>query len=269
MKKNTEISERIEMLLTHLGINRNLFAKTLGYDRSQTVYDIINGKAKPSYDFFDRFLNSEYSDIINLEWLISEKGDMLKSKNQIEKIYDNIKPISQVCEPQVAYGKKSEDYTSSKQPILYNFQSDYFNINKQVIPLYELEASAGLNLLFGNQSNQVPVDYISIPNAPKCDGALFVRGDSMYPIMKSGDIICYKHISDLQNNLRFGEIYLLYINDGDDEYLTVKYVQTSERGDEYVKLVSQNKYHAPKDEHLSHILGAAIVKLSIRYNTIS
>ena len=87
--------------------------------------------------------------------------------------------------------------------------------------------------------------------------------------MKSGDIICYKHISDLQNNLRFGEIYLLYINDGDDEYLTVKYVQTSERGDEYVKLVSQNKYHAPKDEHLSHILGAAIVKLSIRYNTLS
>lgn len=193
---------------------------------------------------------------LNLEWLLTGDGVMFKSQNSL----DNQSSLEKVDDEQDTLGK---------QPVIYNFQSDYFNINKQIIPLYEIEASAGLNLLFGNQSNQVPVDYISVPNAPKCDGAMFVRGDSMYPIMKSGDIICYKHISDLQNNLRFGEIYLLYINDGDDEYLTVKYLQVSERGSDYIKLVSQNKYHAPKDEHLSHILGAAIVKLSIRYNTIS
>lgn len=247
--------------------NKRAFANAVGI--SPTVVENIVGKRQgnPSFEVIQKIISSNAN--INTEWLIMGYGEMFKTEKTTVKTYDNVKPISQACESQVAYGKKGEDDTSSKQPILYNFQSDYFNVNKQVIPLYELEASAGLNLLFGNQSNQVPVDYISVPNAPKCDGAMFVRGDSMYPIMKSGDIICYKHISDLQNNLRFGEIYLLYINDGDDEYLTVKYVQTSERGDEYVKLVSQNKYHAPKDEHLSHILGAAIVKLSIRYNTIS
>jgi hypothetical protein len=63
-------------------------------------------------------------------------------------------------------------------------------------------------------------------------------------------------------------MYLLYINNGDDEYLTVKYVQKSEKGDEYWKLVSQNPHHEPKDEPVKNIWGIAIVKISIRHNTI-
>ncbi|WP_199327761.1 helix-turn-helix transcriptional regulator [Dysgonomonas sp. HGC4] len=191
---------------------------------------------------------------VSIEWLITGKGDMLKNEpkeyTQKEEIINTL----------------AESESNIKK---YNFKSDYFNINNQLIPLYEIEAVAGLNTLFSNQIDQSPIDYISVPNAPKCDGALFVRGDSMYPIMKSGDIVCYKQIKDTQNNIRFGEIYLLYIDDGDDEYLTIKYVQLSDRGKDYVKLVSQNQYHAPKDEHISHIKGLAIIKLSIRYNTIS
>jgi len=81
MGKNTEISERIKKLIEFWGINRNSFAKSLGYERSQAVYDIMNGKAKPSFDFFDRLLNSEYSDKVNIDWLISGKGEMIKKKS--------------------------------------------------------------------------------------------------------------------------------------------------------------------------------------------
>ncbi|MFV0311161.1 MAG: helix-turn-helix transcriptional regulator [Dysgonomonas sp.] len=115
---------------------------------------------------------------------------------------------------------------------------------------------------------QVPIDFISVPNAPKCDGALYIRGDSMYPILKAGDIACYKVIQD-KNNVRFGEIYILDIDDGDDQYLTVKYIQKSDISDEYFKLVSQNISHNPKEEKRSNIRMMAIVKLWIRYNTIS
>lgn len=241
--------ERLYKYLDHKVIKPTVFEKEIGFSSGY-----LSNQKKRNADLGESVLNkiNDYCHDLNIGWLLTGNGSMLKN----QKEQDCSQP-------------DDEQETLERQPAIYNFQSDYFNINKQVIPLYEFEASAGLNLLFGNQTNQMPVDYISVPNAPKCDGAMFVRGDSMYPIMKSGDIICYKQITDLQNNLRFGEIYLLYINDGDDEYLTVKYVQVSERGSDYIKLVSQNKYHAPKDEHLSHILGAAIIKLSIRYNTIS
>jgi phage repressor protein C with HTH and peptisase S24 domain len=137
-----------------------------------------------------------------------------------------------------------------------------------LIPLYELEASAGLNTLFAHQNTQIPLDYISVPNAPKCDGALYIRGDSMYPVLKAGDIVCFKIIKEFQD-VRPGEMYVLDIEDNSDRYLTVKYIQRSDISDEYFKLVSQNTNHQSKEEHKSHIKALAIVKVSIRYNTIS
>jgi transcriptional regulator with XRE-family HTH domain len=80
MVKSTEISERINELVNFLGISKNDFAKTLGYKRSQAIYDMAKGKAKPSFDFFEKLLNSEYSEKINLEYLISGKGEIAKTK---------------------------------------------------------------------------------------------------------------------------------------------------------------------------------------------
>jgi predicted transcriptional regulator len=82
MKDNTNISERILSLLDYLNITRNVFAKKLGYTRSQVIYDIINGKSKPSFDFFDKLFHSEYSELIDSIWLITGKGNML-NKNKI------------------------------------------------------------------------------------------------------------------------------------------------------------------------------------------
>ncbi|NDV97409.1 LexA family transcriptional regulator [Dysgonomonas sp. 521] len=197
-------------------------------------------------------ISYQYQDL-NLEWLITGKGSMLKS-NDTPKGYD----------------WKSEDFNKVLEPkmTMYKLKTDYFGIDKQLIPYYEIEATAGLNTLFDNQNTQVPLDYISIPNAPKCDGALSIRGDSMYPILKAGDIICYKIIKEFQD-IRPGEMYVLDIEDNSDRYLTVKYIQRSDISDEYFKLVSQNINHQPKEEHKSHIKALAIVKVSIRYNTIS
>ena len=62
----------------------------------------------------------------------------------------------------------------------------------QSVPLYSIEGTAGLVPLFADQTQAKPVNFIHIPNLPKCDGALYVRGDSMYPLLKSGDIVLYK-----------------------------------------------------------------------------
>ena len=79
-KKNAEISARIAEMIDLIDENPNSFAKILGYSRAQTIYDIINGKSAPSYDFFNRFANTEFSDKISLQWLLTGKGEMLKEK---------------------------------------------------------------------------------------------------------------------------------------------------------------------------------------------
>lgn len=136
----------------------------------------------------------------------------------------------------------------------------------QSVPLYSIEGTAGLVPLFAERRAQKPVDFIHIPNLPKCDGAIYVVGDSMYPLLKSGDIVLYKQLRDL-NDIFWGDMYLLSIDIDGEEYITVKYVQKSD-AEGCVKLVSQNPHHADKDVALSRIRAIALVKASIRMNSI-
>ncbi|MDE6754468.1 MAG: hypothetical protein K2J82_07635 [Muribaculaceae bacterium] len=73
-EKNAEISARVDKMIRILHTNPNKLANALGYSRAQTIYDILNGKAAPSYDFFKRFLASGYAAFISLRWLISGEG---------------------------------------------------------------------------------------------------------------------------------------------------------------------------------------------------
>ncbi len=135
----------------------------------------------------------------------------------------------------------------------------------QHIPLYDLKATAGLVPLFSD-GGMSPSDYIHIPNVPKCDGALYVNGDSMYPLLKSGDIVLYKQLRDI-GDIFWGDMYLLSIEIDGEEYVTVKYIQKSERPD-YVRLVSHNTYHAEKEIEISRIRAIAFIKASIRMNSM-
>ena len=136
-----------------------------------------------------------------------------------------------------------------------------------VITLYDVEAAANLKSLFDNKDQNI-LGQINIPNIPKCDGAVYVKGESMYPLLKSGDIVAYKEVPLEMSHIFFGEMYLVSIDLDGDEYLTVKYVQHSEKGEDWIKLVSYNQNHQPKDFPLSSVRAMALVKLSIRMNTM-
>lgn len=236
MTENTDISSRLQEMLDHLKLNAPEFAKKLEYSRPQTIYDILSGKAKPSYDFFRKLEASEFSELFNFRWLIGGKGDMLEQETVITPLSMN---------------RKTKDGI----------------IEIQEVPFYDFSAAAGLQELFDSGAPHEVLQTIKIPNLPKCDGAINVTGDSMYPLLKSGDIILYKQIS--VEDIFFGEMYLLSIRTkGFEEYVTVKYVQKSDLGNDYVKLVSQNPHHQPKDFKISDISAIALVKASVRFNTM-
>ena len=136
----------------------------------------------------------------------------------------------------------------------------------QSVPLYSIEGTAGLVPIFAEESTAKPVNFIHTPNLPKCDGAIYVMGDSMYPLLKSGDIVLYKQLNDVRD-VFWGDMYLLSIDIDGEEYITVKYVQKSEH-EGYIKLVSQNQHHADKEVEMSRIRAIALIKASIRMHTI-
>ena len=136
----------------------------------------------------------------------------------------------------------------------------------QSVPLYSMEGTAGLVPLFEQRESYTPINYIHIPNLPKCDGAIYVAGDSMYPLLKSGDIVLYKQLHDIED-IFWGNMYLLSIDIDGEEYVTIKYIQRAER-EGYIKLVSENQHHAEKEVALSRVRAIALVKASVRMNTM-
>ncbi|MCX8018905.1 MAG: S24 family peptidase [Chitinophagaceae bacterium] len=138
------------------------------------------------------------------------------------------------------------------------------NVEVQLIPFYDIDTTVGLSLFMQNQKLQA-LDYFIIPGLPRCDGAIRVTGDSMHPLLKGGDIIFYKITN--KENIFWGEMYVLGIDLNGDQIITIKYVQKSEFGKEYVKLVSQNSHHQPVDIHVDNIITIAIVKASLRFNS--
>lgn len=139
-------------------------------------------------------------------------------------------------------------------------------IEVQDIPLYDMSATAGLVAIF-NDRNIRPEDHLRIPNLPMVDGAIYVRGESMMPLLKSGDIIIYKKLELSLDSILWGQIYLLSFIAGGDTFTVVKYVQKSDQPG-YVRLVSHNEQFQPKDIRLDSICALAIVKASITFHTI-
>ena len=107
----------------------------------------------------------------------------------------------------------------------------------QSVPLYSIEGTAGLVPLFSDQAQ-----------------------------LKRGDIVLYKQLHDI-GDVFWGDMYLLSIDIDGEEYVTVKYIQKSDRKG-YVKLVSQNPHHADKEVEIARIRALALVKASIRMNSM-
>ena len=152
--KNTDISERISQIIDYLKITANKFSKNLGYDRTQTIYDIINMKCAPSYDFFNRILNSEYSESFNIDWIISGKGNMLKGDNKL------IEPVAKY---------------------------------KKGIPLIPFSAMAGA-FTQELQVLDMECEHFVVPTFKGADFLITVKGGSMYPKYNPGDIVACKKL---------------------------------------------------------------------------
>jgi len=229
--------ERILQFIDYKQISKQKFFAETGLKRGFLDADKLNTSIP---DTFIATIIASYPEI-NLEWLITGKGNMINEQKLLN--------------------------VAEKIPLYKKTDLDNIDIGTKVtdIPLYDINAAAGLRLLF-ESGKQNMIDTIKIPYITKSDGAIFITGDSMYPLMKSGDIAIYKQIHNL-DYLHYGDIYIVSYQIDGDEYVVIKYVQKSEKPN-HLKLVSYNDHYNPVDIPLSSITAIAIVQANIRYNVM-
>ena len=231
------ILERIEKIAKNESITIGAFERQIGASKGVLSRAIANGT-----DIQSKWVQAivENYPQYSAEWLLAGRGPMLRSQDV------------QLATPSV-----------QEQ---FSLRTDR-TIGMQSVPLYELDATAGLVALFDGTIRQVPVSHLQIPDLPPCDGALYVRGDSMYPLLKSGDIVLYKEIPYTASSILWGEMYLLSFTLDGEDYITIKYIQRAD-DDRFVRLVSHNPNHSPKEIPADSIHALALVKASVRFNTM-
>lgn len=241
--------EKLKTYLQEKGISKNRFYTETGF----SVGFLDSGRSLGA----DRvkIIINKFPDL-SLEWLIMDQGEMIIEPKPMGVAYDMRQNVSRLEEPESPY------YVPTR---IYGPGDGLGVEGARRIPLYDYEAAMGLEPVFDGRS--APTGYLSIPEIPRCDGAVKMRGDSMYPLLKAGDIVIYKQVRDC-TNIIWGEMYLVSFSYDDEEYTTVKYLNRIEDRPEYALLVSYNGHHAPIEVPLSAIRALAIIKANVRFNTM-
>ncbi len=133
------------------------------------------------------------------------------------------------------------------------------------IPLFRLNQDYTLEELLDNPEKVLPETMLSIPSSSKCDAAVYLTTNTMYPMLKAGDIVGYKKISQWPSEIFWGETYLISLNISGSEQIVLHQVQISKNNAKSIKLVSYNPQYEDKEIDLDSFKAMAQVVFSIRF----
>lgn len=228
----TSKTERLEQLIDYYSEGKpTLFAQKIGVAPST----ISSWLARNTLDYDLIFAKCED---ISPEWLLTGHGNMIKQEEEDFEI------------TQIHYPRSIE----RKHDI-------------QTIKVYNLQASAGVQSLWDNGDENV-IDTLYISNMPKCDGAVFITGDSMLPLLRPNDLILFRTMPLEEASIIYNQMYLLAFEYKEDFYTVCKYIKRSKKGFPYVVLASENPKHEDKEIHFGGVKAIGLVKASVRYCSI-
>lgn len=178
--------ERLEALINYYSEGKSTkFAKFLGVAPS-TVSTWLN-RGTLDYDFI--FSKCE---IISPDWLLSGEGEMLKT-NRISR-HNSVEQMPVV------------EYKDNEIPQVKQISELH---NKHTRPRIPLNAAAGslsvaLSSVSESECEQMPL----IPTLPKYDFTIVARGESMEPVIESGDELACRFITE-SAFIQWGRIHVL------------------------------------------------------------
>jgi repressor LexA len=164
---------------------------------------------------------------INPEWLITGHGTMIKAEEKEDKI------------------------------IAERIDTFSLNItNENLIPIMDIETIGGFGSANFSISQNNISDYCQIPafKGKKVDFMIPVRGFSMYPRYKTGDLVACTIISE-NTFIQWNEVHVIATR---EQGILLKRLNKSEK-EGYLKAISDNKDFPPIDIPESEITGIALV----------
>lgn len=184
---NDGVIERIKYIIREMGMTRADFASRIEVD-SSNLSKYLNGKLAINDSLINRI-------VINLglskEWLVS--GNDLP----YAKVQSSVNSIS--------FNGKIGNATSTE---------------RSGTPVYDIDVTAGGMPRARMFANDNIVGYVNLPSIPPGCRIVGVSGDSMQPVIRSGDMLAVREISNLQQ-IFWGQIYVVVL----DDYCMVKYVR--------------------------------------------
>lgn len=189
-QEKSPIKQNILLYLENKGVTPYEFYKESGVTRG-----ILQQNNGISEDNIARFL--AYAPDVNIEWLLTSKGSMIKDGSTDIQI--------------------SNDTTTSSMPTT--------SMNPGIgTPYYDVDFIGGFDEVFNSQVN-IPATNIVIRGFEKASLWCNVTGHSMEPKINHGDIIALHQCT--LNDIQYGEIYAVVL----DTIRTIKILRRSPNSD--------------------------------------
>ncbi|NDV78532.1 helix-turn-helix transcriptional regulator [Dysgonomonas sp. 511] len=237
MNDRTTQKDRVLQFLETQGVSKNKF-----YAQTGIANGSLDKKSGMTGDTIAKIFKVYPN--VNLQWLITGEGPMLNSSTV----------------------RNAADIDMMREQY-----ANIINVDPASIPEARLTPPSDKEMsfipLFTYKEFHYCQGYVSIPDLDSCDGAGYIKTDSMYPLIKPGDIVCYKTANNT-DAIHWGEMYVMYLQIDGEEMITLKYINKSSLGDDYVLLSGCNTKYHDKDVLRSCIEWKGLVKAYICYHTV-
>lgn len=219
------IKQKILLYLAKIGVSDYEF-----YKKSGTTRGILTQNNGISEENLARFL--AYAPEVNVEWLLTGRGEMLKTKETPSEPHADQRPSS-----------------SNKDTNIIRIAQE----NEKGIPLIPFSAMAGA--LAGEQSAlEYECERYVVPAFNGADFLMQVKGNSMMPTYISGDIVACKRVPMSGLFFQWNKPYVLDTKQG----AIIKRIKPGS-DNQHVSIVSDNKEYDPFELPYEDIYAVALV----------
>lgn len=204
----------------------------------------LQGISNTKADVFNRFLEA----IEALKTKKKVKYKVIAEKmGHTEQYFSRLKSSGEISPNHIfklkeAFPEINENYISKNQGNVFTDDDNSENNDSlavttkqqsKTLAIYDLDCATGEISLVHDAT--APSGTISFLGAEDCDFAVKVHGDSMTGKISNGGVIAVKELFD-KDIIPYGHIFLIFTSD----LRMVRYIKKSKKGDEYVKLSSNN-----------------------------
>lgn len=212
-----KVIKRFNELLKELGMNPKQLSDSLGKDRPQWAYDILNENKNVGISKNIAELVCEKFPQINKSWLLTGEGKMLLANNNPQK----------------------GDILSQAGPIPTD-------ATYKLVPVIHIDSVGGMhsnNDLVGEP--QYLEGYVPFVNAKDDDKAIYQSGDSMIPTIPPGSLMQIREVKNWREYFGYGNIFVIELSDG--RRITKEVSRYEENPKGYVWCISHNP-NVPDEE---------------------